>query len=98
VQAIRFDKNLAVVALGGEPVVDYALRARREFPDVILAGYSNSVKSYIPSRRVLAEGGYEADESMLYYGLPGPYTPAVEETIFAAIGRVLLEAQSARNR
>lgn len=89
VQAIRVGKTLTLVAIGGEPVVDYALRAKREFPGVILAGYSNEVRSYVPSRRVLAEGGYEAEESMLYYRLPGPYTSAVEDTIFESIKAVL---------
>jgi len=89
VQAVRFGKNLALVAIGGEPVVDYALRARRELPNVIVAGYSNTVKGYIPSKRVLAEGGYEGGDSMIYYGLPGPFTSTVEDTIFGAIKNVL---------
>jgi len=91
VQAIRFDNGLAIVALGGEVVVDYALRAKREHPnlDLVVAGYSNAVMSYIPSLRVLREGGYEASESMIYYGRPGPYTENVEETVFHAIDRVL---------
>jgi hypothetical protein len=89
VHAIRLDARLALLALGGEPVVDYALRARREFPDAILAGYSNMVKGYIPSRRVLTEGGYEAGDSAIYYGLPGPFTPEAEDTIFTALRRVL---------
>jgi hypothetical protein len=92
VQAVRIGPDLALVALGGEPVVDYALRARREFPNAIVAGYSNKVKGYIPSKRVLAEGGYEGGESMIYYGLPGPFTPAVEDTIFGAIASTLRKA------
>ena len=93
VQAVRIGSDLAVVALGGEPVVDYALRARRELPNVIVAGYSNRVKGYIPSKRVLSEGGYEGGDSMIYYGLPGPFTPDVEDTIFRAIQNVLREAR-----
>ena len=89
VQAVRFGRGLALVAIGGEPVVDYALRARRELPNVIVAGYSNTVKGYIPSRRVLAEGGYEGGDSMIYYGLPGPFTSTVEDTIFGAMKNVL---------
>ncbi|HSK08880.1 MAG TPA: hypothetical protein VK911_04845, partial [Vicinamibacterales bacterium] len=96
VQAVSFGSELALVALGGEPVVDYALRARRELPGVVIAGYSNSVKGYIPSERVLAEGGYEAGESMLYYGLPGPFAAGVEDAIFGAIHGVLREARSPR--
>ena len=41
VQAVRFGSRLGLVALGGEPVVDYALRARRELPNVIVAGYNH---------------------------------------------------------
>jgi hypothetical protein len=44
---------------------------------------------YIPSRRVLQEEGYEAVESMIYYGQPGRFAESVEEKIFAAIRRVM---------
>ena len=94
VQAVRVGEGFAIVAIGGEPVVDYALRAKRELPGVVLAGYSNSVKGYVPSARVLAEGGYEAGDSAIYYGLPGPFAPGVEDTIFAAVRDVLRDARS----
>lgn len=91
VQAIRFGKELTILALGGEVVVDYQLRARRLYPGekLFVAGYSNDVMCYIPSLRVLREGGYEAAESMIYYGMPGPFTEDVEETVFASVRRVL---------
>lgn len=93
VQAVRVGEGFAIVAIGGEPVVDYALRAKRELPGVVLAGYSNSVKGYVPSARVLAEGGYEAGDSAIYYGLPGPFASGVEETIVAAVRDVLRDAR-----
>ena len=34
-------------------------------------GYSNDVMACIPSKRVIAEGGYEVLDCMYYYGLPG---------------------------
>ena len=91
VQAIRFHKDLTVLALGGEVVVDYQLRARREYPAerLMVAGYSNDVMCYIPSLRVLREGGYEAETSMIYYGQPGKFTEEVEETVFSTIRRVM---------
>lgn len=91
VQAVRLGKELAILALGGEVVVDYALRARREFPgeNLVVAGYCNDVMCYVPSRRVLREGGYEAVDSMIYYGRPGPFAEDVEERIFAAAHKVL---------
>lgn len=91
VQAIAFGKSLTVLAMGGEVVVDYALRVKKEYgaKDLMVAGYSNDVMSYIPSRRVLKEGGYEADDSMIYYGQPGPYAEDVEDRIEGAIGKVM---------
>jgi hypothetical protein len=90
VQAVRLGGDLTLLALAGEPVVDYALRLKRELPDenLIVAGYCHDVMCYIPSRRVQREGGYEAVDNMVYYGQPGPFTESVEEAIFAAVRRV----------
>ena len=46
-------------------------------------GYANDVMAYIPSKRILDEGGYEADRSMIYYDLPGRWSDLVEEIIVA---------------
>jgi len=91
VQAIGFGKDLTLVALGGEVVVDYVLRIKKEYGSkrIVVAGYSNDVMSYIPSLRVLKEGGYEASDAMLYYGLPGPYNDDVEDQIFRTIRQVM---------
>jgi hypothetical protein len=90
VQAVAFGKDLTLIALGGEVVVDYALRIKKEFGPggLVVAGYSNDVMSYIPSLRVLREGGYEPDTSMIYYGLPGPYQENVEDRVMAAVYQV----------
>ena len=91
VQSIRFGRSLTLLALGGEVVVEYALRARREYKGepLIVAGYSNSVMGYIPSERVLSEGGYEAVDNLIYYGQPGPFAPGVEDRVFDAIHQAM---------
>ena len=91
VQAIRFSKDLTLLALGGEAVVDYDLRAKKEYPGeaLIVAAYSNSVMCYIPSERVLGEGGYEVVDNMAYYGQPGPFATGVEARVFDAIHEVM---------
>ena len=90
VQAVRL-RGLTLVALGGEVVVDYALRLKRDLPKepLVVAGYSNVVMSYIPSLRIWNEGGYEAEDAMIYYGFPGRFTNDVEERVIAAAHRVL---------
>lgn len=78
--------DLKMVALAGEVVTDYSLRLKKELGgNTWVAGYSNDLCSYIPSARMYDEGGYEVVDSMIYYDLPGPYTPAIEEKI---IGKV----------
>lgn len=91
VQAIRLGREFTILALAGEVVVDYSLRAKREFPDagLFVAGYSGEVMCYIPSKRVLLEGGYEAEDSMIYYGMPGPFDERVEERVFEAVRKVM---------
>jgi len=83
VQVLRFGDDLTLVALAGEVVVDYSLRLKAEIADsaVWVAGYSNDVFGYVPSLRVLQEGGYEGGGAMRYTQLPGPFAPSVEELI-----------------
>jgi hypothetical protein len=83
--------SIALVALSGEVVVDYALRLAREYPHLgmWIAGYSNDVFGYVPSLRVLREGGYEGGDAMIYYGRPAPFTEAVEETIVQGVARLV---------
>jgi hypothetical protein len=83
VQVLRFGNDLTLIALGGEVVVDYAYRLRRELPAERLwvSAYCNDVFAYVPSMRILAEGGYEADFNLIYYGLPARFAPEVEETL-----------------
>lgn len=87
VQVVRFNGDLTLVALGGEAVVDYALRLKRELagPSVWVAGYSNDVFTYLPSARVLQEGGYEAGQAAKWGSLPGPFAASVEERVVAKV-------------
>jgi neutral ceramidase len=82
--------GLTLVALGGEVVVDYAFRLAREYPErrMWVAGYSNDVFGYVPSLRVLREGGYEGGDAMIYYGRPGPFAETVEELIIGEVRRL----------
>lgn len=91
VQVLRLGDRALIVALGGEVVVDYSLRLKRELgrDGTWVLGYCNDVMAYIPSLRVLNEGGYEGCTSMPLYGLPGKWSPEVEERIVAAVHRLV---------
>ncbi len=88
VQTWRLGPDVLWITLGGEVVVDYSLRLKRELgAKTWVAGYTNDVMAYIPSRRVLEEGGYEGGGAMVYYGLPTVWAPEVEETIIKEVHR-----------
>ena len=90
VQVIRLGSGVTMIALGGEVVVDYGLRLKREIHDpfVWMAGYSNDVMTYIPSLRVLKEGGYEAGDAMKWGSHPAPWSDKVEEQIVGEVHRL----------
>ena len=73
----------SLIALGGEVVVEYCPRLRRETQDdsLIVLGYSNDVMCYIPTRKQVAEGGYEAKDSFIYYGQPAPLSGDAEDIL-----------------
>lgn len=83
VQVWRLGDEIQFIVLGGEVVVDFALRLKAELrgPRTWVAGYANDVMAYIASRRVLEEGGYEGGEAMVYYGLPAPWALDSEDLI-----------------
>lgn len=87
VQVLQFGGDLTLVTLGGEVVIDYALRLKRELGGnpIWVAGYSNDVMAYIPSERVLKEGGYEGVGAMNYTNLPSAWRSGLEERIVGAV-------------
>jgi hypothetical protein len=87
VQIWRLGNDLRWVTLGGEVVVDYSLRIKKEIGPgkTWVMGYANEVMAYIPSLRVLKEGGYEGGGAMIYYGLPTVWGPQIEVRIMAAV-------------
>ncbi len=81
----QFGSDLTLVGLSGEVVVDYvamlekALGPNRLWP----AAYCNDVFGYLPSARVLAEGGYETRG--LYSGGVGLFDPKAQDVLVAKV-------------
>jgi hypothetical protein len=96
VQAWRLGDEINWLFLGGEVVVDYSLRLKSELgrDTTWVASYTNDVMGYIPSQRVLAEGGYEGGGSRIPYGLPAVWTPEVEPQIISTVHRLVGEQKS----
>lgn len=93
VGGVRFGGDLTFLFLGGEVVVDYSLRLKREFAGEHPwpVGYAFEIPCYIPSARILKEGGYEADGSLVYYGLYGPLLGRCEKMIVDRLRELVRE-------
>jgi hypothetical protein len=98
VQTWNFGDQLAMVFLPGEVVVDYALRLKSEFdPERLwVSAYANWVPCYIPSVRILQEGGYEAESSLWYYDRPARLSIDSEKLIISAVHKLLPASFRAR--
>ncbi len=98
IQVISFGDDLLMVALAGEVVVDYSinLKARHGKPNrpLWVAAYANDVFGYIPSTRVLREGGYEGGEAYYYSNFPTPLASDTERIITDEVRRLIDELAS----
>jgi hypothetical protein len=83
IQVWRFGPDFTFIALTGETVVDYSLKFKAAYGwnNAWVCGYNNDLLSYVPSLRVLKEGGYEGVTGMFEYGHRAPYTETVEQQI-----------------
>lgn len=84
-QVMAFSDDLAMVFMPGEVVVDYSLRIKRTYSAhrVWVNAYSHDDPCYIPSKRILDEGGYEGGGAMVYYDQPTRLADDTEERIFS---------------
>lgn len=89
--AWRLGREMLVIGMGAETVVDYALRFKVEFgPGTWVCGYADDMISYIPSRRVWLEGGYEGGYNLYEYGRPAlRWAGDIEDRIAAAVHKLV---------
>lgn len=107
-QAWQFGGQQLLITLGGEPVVDWALKFKQDFgSQTWVAGYCNDVMTYIPSLRILKEDvpplaqgrwGYEGAHAMQVYGLPAwRWADDVEDLVNAGARRAVARLQRSNN-
>lgn len=89
--AWRLGNDTLMIGMGAETVVDYALRFKAEFgPGTWVLGYTDDMISYIPSRRVWAEGGYEGGPNLYEYGRPAlRWQGDIEDRITGAVHKLV---------
>ncbi|WP_174734401.1 neutral/alkaline non-lysosomal ceramidase N-terminal domain-containing protein [Mesobacillus harenae] len=83
---LQIANSLAFLAINAEVVVDYGLWIKKTFAGKVLPiPYSNGMLGYIPTAKQTEEGGYEAEESLYYFGLPAPFSVSIEKEIKKSI-------------
>jgi hypothetical protein len=88
----QFDQDLTLVGLPGEVVVDYLTMLEQALgPNQLwVSAYCNDVFGYLPSARVLHEGGYETRG--LYSGGIGLFAPEAEKVVVDTVRELAKKA------
>jgi hypothetical protein len=89
--AWRLGNEMLVIGMGAETIVDYALRFKAKYgPGTWVSGYTDDMISYIPSRRVWLEGGYEGGPNLYEYGRPAlRWAGDIEERIADSVHKLV---------
>ena len=87
----KFGNQLTMVFMGGEVVIDYTLRLKKEHPKTNLwvSAYTDDVFAYVASERIRREGSYEADRSMVYYMRPSPWVQGTEDVVIGKVNELI---------
>lgn len=91
IEVWTFGKQLAMVFLADEMMAEYSLRLRKELATTKLwvNAYTNDVKAYIPTAKMIPEGGYEVEVNMYYYDHPFHFSAAIEDMIIGTVYQML---------
>lgn len=82
-------EGLSFVTFNAEMVVSYGLRVKEASQGTMLPmGYTNGMIGYVPTAEQLVQGGYESRDSVPYFGLPSPFAPQTESTIYSALSQL----------
>ncbi len=90
-QAMRIGRELLLIGLPGEPVVEWALKFKSEFQEyhsVWVSGYNSHEFGYLPTWQILREGGYEAGRSNENTPFSGYFTESVEKKVSDGVRRL----------
>jgi len=84
----QFGKDLTLVALSGEVVSEYVPLIQRAVGpgNLWIAAYCNDAFGYLPTKKILQEGGYETRGLIPEAGF---FAPEAEDAVVAAVGRLV---------
>ena len=79
---VRLNPDFYIFTVGGEPCSDVKKVLSKVIPGKkrLFFGYSDAI-AYVPSDKIIAEGGYEAEGSVTEYRLKGRIAPGIDELL-----------------
>lgn len=79
--------NWKLVGFSRETTSPYSFRLKELWPGkmVSVAGYTNDVSSYLPTRLHIDKRNYEGMDSFYWYGMPDTYPLDIEERVISQI-------------
>ena len=91
---VRLGSELGVVGVSAEVVTEYGalVNATLDGSINIPVGYIDEVYGYLPTARMLREGGYEASWFLRPFALQGPLNPRIEESCLSALRQLAVES------
>jgi hypothetical protein len=91
----HLDENTRLVAMEGEVSTEYSLMIKKLLSPytTLTLGYTNGVYCYVPTRKMIGEGGYEANCNF-FFNLRGPWVPEIEDIIIGQIAKAEMRLSS----
>ncbi|MCC5833677.1 MAG: hypothetical protein JJU20_03000 [Opitutales bacterium] len=86
---IRIASDLQWIGFNAEVSQYYNQYLQSILPGCLGIGYCNGMIGYVCSRQQILEGGYEPVESVFYFGLAGPFSPAIQSEIEKALDQLI---------
>jgi hypothetical protein len=94
--AVEIAEGLVLLGMNAEIVSEYGIFIKEKFKgEVLPLPYSNGMLGYVPTAAQLAEGGYEAHTSGVYFGMPSHFHPSIEPIIYREIIGLFSEEREA---
>ena len=96
--ALQLGNSFRLLVMNAEPVNGYQkIFSAGNFRAHRVVGYEGNVFGYLPTERMLSEGGYEVRRFFPFFGLTGSFRPGFESKVVAAGRHALrMAAESGR--
>ena len=80
---ISLGNNVQIIGMSSEIVAPLGRMVKDLYPDknTIFLGYCTYVRPYIPTSKIVEEGGYEGEDSMIYCLFPAPFVKDIDSII-----------------